>query len=177
MLNGPAARPRRKIDGEAEMFTGGAADWVADIKALAELGVASVDVRLTAATRTTRSATCAASATTCWRRSVRRRAADATRHHDAHQRRHPAAQHGRGAGGRTPGLRVGVVGRGLGTDAVSLVAWVLARATKIKAGTAIMQMQARTPSCTAMTAMTLHALSGGRFLLGVGPSGPQVIEG
>ncbi len=40
-----------------------------------------------------------------------------------------------------------------------------------------MQMQARTPSCAAMTAMTLNALSGGRFLLGVGPSGPQVIEG
>ena len=68
-------------------------------------------------------------------------------------------------------------GEAWGTDAVSPVAWVLARTTKIKAGTAIMQMQARTPSCAAMTAMTLHALSGGRFLLGVGPSGPQVIEG
>ena len=68
-------------------------------------------------------------------------------------------------------------GEAWGTDAVSPVAWVLARTTKIKAGTAIMQMQARTPSCTAMTAMTLNALSGGRFLLGVGPSGPQVIEG
>ena len=62
-------------------------------------------------------------------------------------------------------------GEAWGTDAVSPVAWVLARTTKIKAGTAIMQMQARTPSCTAMTAMTLNALSGGRFLLGVGPSG------
>src|SRR6516165_8827910 len=68
-------------------------------------------------------------------------------------------------------------GEAWGTDAVSPVAWVLARTTKIKAGTAIMQMQARTPACAAMTAMTLHALSGGRFLLGVGPSGPQVIEG
>jgi F420-dependent oxidoreductase-like protein len=68
-------------------------------------------------------------------------------------------------------------GEAWGTDAVSPVAWVLARTTRIKAGTAIMQMQARTPSCAAMTAMTLHALSGGRFLLGVGPSGPQVIEG
>src|SRR6476661_6526427 len=68
-------------------------------------------------------------------------------------------------------------GEAWGTDAVSPAAWVLARTTKIKAGTAIMQMQARTPSCAAMTAMTLHALSGGRFLLGVGPSGPQVIEG
>ena len=68
-------------------------------------------------------------------------------------------------------------GEAWGTDAVSPVAWVLARTTTIKAGTAIMQMQARTPSCAAMTAMTLNALSGGRFLLGVGPSGPQVIEG
>jgi F420-dependent oxidoreductase-like protein len=68
-------------------------------------------------------------------------------------------------------------GEAWGTDAVSPVAWVLARTTRIKAGTAIMQMQARTPSCAAMTAMTLNALSGGRFLLGVGPSGPQVIEG
>src|ERR1700728_5097980 len=68
-------------------------------------------------------------------------------------------------------------GESYSTDAVSPVAWVLARTTKIKAGTAIMQMQARTPSCAAMTAMTLNALSGGRFLLGVGPSGPQVIEG
>jgi F420-dependent oxidoreductase-like protein len=68
-------------------------------------------------------------------------------------------------------------GEAWGTDAISPVAWALARTTKIKAGTAIMQMQARTPSCAAMTAMTLNALSGGRFLLGVGPSGPQVIEG
>ena len=68
-------------------------------------------------------------------------------------------------------------GEAWGTDAVSPVAWALARTTRIKAGTAIMQMQARTPSCAAMTAMTLNALSGGRFLLGVGPSGPQVIEG
>src|SRR6516165_12384577 len=68
-------------------------------------------------------------------------------------------------------------GEAWGTDAVSPVAWVLARTTRIKAGTAIMQMQARTPACAAMTAMTLNALSGGRFLLGVGPSGPQVIEG
>ena len=40
-----------------------------------------------------------------------------------------------------------------------------------------MQMPARTPACAAMTAMTLQALSGDRFLLGIGPSGPQVIEG
>ena len=64
-----------------------------------------------------------------------------------------------------------------GSDAVTPVAWVLAQTTKLKAGTAIMQMAARTPSMTAMTAMTLDQLSGGRFLLGIGPSGPQVIEG
>ena len=64
-----------------------------------------------------------------------------------------------------------------GSDAVTPVAWVLAQTKKIKAGTAIMQMAARTPAMTAMTAMTLDQLSGGRFLLGIGPSGPQVIEG
>ncbi len=64
-----------------------------------------------------------------------------------------------------------------GSDAVSPAAWVLARTTRIKVGTAIMQMPARTPAMTAMTAMTLDALSGGRFVLGIGPSGPQVVEG
>jgi F420-dependent oxidoreductase-like protein len=64
-----------------------------------------------------------------------------------------------------------------GSDAVSPAAWILAQTTKIKAGTAIMQMPARAPAMTAMTAMTLHGLSGGRFVLGLGPSGPQVVEG
>ncbi len=68
-------------------------------------------------------------------------------------------------------------GEAYGTDAVSPVAWVLAQTKKIKAGTGIMQMPARTPACAAMTAMTLQALSGNRFLCGIGPSGPQVIEG
>jgi F420-dependent oxidoreductase-like protein len=68
-------------------------------------------------------------------------------------------------------------GEAYGTDAVSPVAWVLAQTHKIKAGTSIMQMPARTPACAAMTAMTLQALSGNRFLCGIGPSGPQVIEG
>jgi F420-dependent oxidoreductase-like protein len=68
-------------------------------------------------------------------------------------------------------------GEAYGTDAVSPVAWVLARTTRIKAGTSIMQMPARTPACAAMTAMTLQLLSGNRFLLGIGPSGPQVVEG
>jgi F420-dependent oxidoreductase-like protein len=64
-----------------------------------------------------------------------------------------------------------------GSDAVSPAAWILAQTTRIKVGTAIMQMPARTPAMTAMTAMTLYALSGGRFVLGLGPSGPQVVEG
>jgi F420-dependent oxidoreductase-like protein len=64
-----------------------------------------------------------------------------------------------------------------GSDAVTPATWILARTEKIKVGTAIMQMPARTPAMTAMTAMTLHALSGGRFILGLGPSGPQVVEG
>jgi len=69
------------------------------------------------------------------------------------------------------------VGEAYSTDAVSPVAWILARTTRIKAGTGIMQMSARTPACAAMTALSLQALSGNRFLCGVGPSGPQVIEG
>jgi len=64
-----------------------------------------------------------------------------------------------------------------GSDAVTPIAWILAQTKTIKAGTAIMQMAARTPSMTAMTAMTLDQLSGGRFILGIGPSGPQVAEG
>jgi F420-dependent oxidoreductase-like protein len=68
-------------------------------------------------------------------------------------------------------------GEAYGTDAVTPIAWVLARTSKIKAGTGIMQMSARTPTCAAMTAATLQAMSQNRFLLGIGPSGPQVIEG
>ncbi len=64
-----------------------------------------------------------------------------------------------------------------GSDAVTPAAWVLARTTRIKVGTAIMQMPARTPAMAAMTALTLQALSGNRFILGIGPSGPQVVEG
>ena len=68
-------------------------------------------------------------------------------------------------------------GESYGTDAVTPIAYVLARTTRIKAGTGIMQMPARTPTCAAMTAMTLQALSDNRFLCGLGPSGPQVVEG
>jgi F420-dependent oxidoreductase-like protein len=68
-------------------------------------------------------------------------------------------------------------GEAYGGDAVTPIAWMLARTTRIKGGTGIMQMPARTPACAAMTAMSLQALSGGRFLCGIGPSGPQVVEG
>src|SRR5262252_8842902 len=68
-------------------------------------------------------------------------------------------------------------GEGYGTDAVTPTAWILARTTRIRAGTGIMQMPARTPACAAATAATLQALSNNRFLLGIGPSGPQVVEG
>ncbi|MEQ9121364.1 MAG: LLM class flavin-dependent oxidoreductase, partial [Alphaproteobacteria bacterium] len=64
-----------------------------------------------------------------------------------------------------------------GTDAVTGAAWLLARTSKIRVGTAIMQMPARTPAMAAMTAMSLQMMSGGRFMMGIGPSGPQVIEG
>ncbi len=64
-----------------------------------------------------------------------------------------------------------------GSDAITPLAWVGAQTTRIRLGTAIMQIPARTPAMCAMTAMTLDALSGGRFILGLGPSGPQVVEG
>jgi F420-dependent oxidoreductase-like protein len=64
-----------------------------------------------------------------------------------------------------------------GSDAVVPAAWIAARTEKIRVGTAIMQIPARTPAMTAMTAMTLDGLSGGRFRLGLGVSGPQVVEG
>ncbi|MCB9725952.1 MAG: LLM class F420-dependent oxidoreductase [Spirochaetaceae bacterium] len=64
-----------------------------------------------------------------------------------------------------------------GNDAVTTATWIAAKTTTLKVGTAIMQMPARTPAMTAMTATTLNQLSGGRFKLGLGPSGPQVVEG
>ncbi|HYM01179.1 MAG TPA: LLM class F420-dependent oxidoreductase [Blastocatellia bacterium] len=64
-----------------------------------------------------------------------------------------------------------------GSDAVTPLTWLAAKTTRINVGTAIMQMPARTPAMTAMTAATLDLLTGGRFLLGLGASGPQVVEG
>ena len=64
-----------------------------------------------------------------------------------------------------------------GTDAVTVLAWVGASTSRIKLGSAIMQIPGRTPGNTAMTAATLDLMSGGRFILGLGTSGPQVVEG
>jgi F420-dependent oxidoreductase-like protein len=64
-----------------------------------------------------------------------------------------------------------------GTDAVVPLAFLAARTTSIELASGIMQITARTPVMTAMTAMTLDHVSGGRFLLGLGASGPQIVEG
>jgi len=64
-----------------------------------------------------------------------------------------------------------------GADAITPLAWIAAQTSKIKLGTAIMQMPARTPAMCAMQAMTVDQLSGGRMIVGLGPSGPQVVEG
>src|SRR5918998_1520506 len=64
-----------------------------------------------------------------------------------------------------------------GTDAVTVLAWLAATTSRIKVGSAILQLPGRTPANTAMTAATLDLMSGGRFLLGLGTSGPQVVEG
>jgi F420-dependent oxidoreductase-like protein len=64
-----------------------------------------------------------------------------------------------------------------GSDALTPLAWWGARTSTIKLGTSICQMSARTPTALAMAAITLDHLSGGRVLLGIGASGPQVVEG
>ena len=64
-----------------------------------------------------------------------------------------------------------------GSDALMPLAWWGAATERIKLGTAIVQISARTPAATAMAAMTLDHLSGGRLILGLGVSGPQVVEG
>src|SRR6266849_9698732 len=64
-----------------------------------------------------------------------------------------------------------------GSDAVSPLCWIAAQTSRIKVGTAIMQIPARTATLTATPAMTIDQLSGGRFILGLGVSGPQVVEG
>jgi F420-dependent oxidoreductase-like protein len=64
-----------------------------------------------------------------------------------------------------------------GADAVTVLSYLAGQTESIALGSAILQMPARTPANTAMTAMTLDALSGGRVILGLGVSGPQVVEG
>lgn len=64
-----------------------------------------------------------------------------------------------------------------GSDAATVLAWVAAQTERIDVGSAVFQIPARTPANTAMTAATLDTLSGGRFRLGLGVSGPQVSEG
>lgn len=64
-----------------------------------------------------------------------------------------------------------------GSDAISPLAWLGALTNRVKLGTAIMQIPGRTPANAAMTAMTLQQISNGRFLMGLGLSGPQVVEG
>jgi F420-dependent oxidoreductase-like protein len=64
-----------------------------------------------------------------------------------------------------------------GSDAFSPLAWWGSRTSRIRLGTAVAQVSARTPTATAMAALTMDHLSGGRFVLGLGVSGPQVVEG
>jgi len=69
------------------------------------------------------------------------------------------------------------VAESYGSDVVSVLAWLAAKTKKIKLGAAIMQVPARPPAAAAMAGATIDALSGGRFIFGFGPSGPQVSEG
>ena len=64
-----------------------------------------------------------------------------------------------------------------GSDAATVLSWIAAQTERIRIGSAIFQMPARSPAMTAMTVATLDELSGGRMILGIGPSGPQVAEG
>jgi len=64
-----------------------------------------------------------------------------------------------------------------GSDAFTPLTWIAAHTSTIRLGTSVVQMSARTPTATAMHAMTLDHLSGGRMVLGLGVSGPQVVEG
>ena len=75
------------------------------------------------------------------------------------------------------GYSVAWVAEAYGSDAPTILTWVAAHTTSIDVGAAVMQIPARTPAMTAMTAATLDTLSGGRFRLGLGVSGPQVSEG
>jgi F420-dependent oxidoreductase-like protein len=69
------------------------------------------------------------------------------------------------------------VAESYGSDAVSVLAWLAAQTEEIQLGAAIMQVPARPPAAAAMAGATIDKLSGGRFIFGFGPSGPQVSEG
>jgi F420-dependent oxidoreductase-like protein len=75
------------------------------------------------------------------------------------------------------GYHSGWTAEAYGTDAVTPLTWLMAHTERMSFGTAIMQMPGRSPAMAAMTAATLDMMSGGRFLLGIGASGPQVAEG
>lgn len=75
------------------------------------------------------------------------------------------------------GYAVAWAAEAYGSDVVTVLTWVAAQTTRIDVGSGIMQIPGRTPAMTAMTAASLDALSGGRFRLGIGVSGPQVSEG
>ena len=153
----PEAQPKGTVDGERKLFTGGAADYAGDIKALRDVGVTAFDFGLFGAD------------------------AEATRRQPAPV---PGRRHREGPLIMQLGITVGMsgphpkldmemileaerlgfsqvwTGEAYSTDAVSPAAWILARTTKIKAGTGIMQMPARTPACAAMTVLSLAGAVG-----------------
>jgi F420-dependent oxidoreductase-like protein len=75
------------------------------------------------------------------------------------------------------GLSVVWAAEAYGSDSPSILSWIAGQTSRIDVGTAVMQIPARTPAMTAMTAATIDTFSGGRFRLGLGVSGPQVSEG
>jgi F420-dependent oxidoreductase-like protein len=75
------------------------------------------------------------------------------------------------------GLSVVWAAEAYGSDSPSMLAWIAGQTSRIHVGSAVMQIPGRTPAMTAMTAATIDTLSGGRFRLGLGVSGPQVSEG
>ena len=82
-----------------------------------------------------------------------------------------------GRGGGAARLRFDLDSRGIRLGRLTPLAWWGASTERIRLGTGIVQMSARQPAATAMAAMTMDHLSGGRFILGLGVSGPQVVEG
>ena len=75
------------------------------------------------------------------------------------------------------GVSMAFSGEAWGSDAVTPLAYLADKTQRIRLATGIMQTPARTPAMAAMTALTMHDLTGGRFALGLGASGPQVVEG